>query len=602
MKKFICKHKKLLMVCLFALLVSSLCFGTLMTASAWKISTSYTVVYRDSNAAVQPSKYNLSYSELTALDVKGTQETYAMTVNGQYYNYADTATALTVENELLVSSVKPDTEQTESSDNITYLYYRIVGSGADYVAVSCSPEKSGSKYTVSSLRLTNPAIYEFCTVNFIEDTVLDEITLVGRSSFFTITLEVDIPINSLYTVEYGTDTPITSTTSLDYNDIYQFEQSDDEEHNIVINGQIYEASSMANKTLTVNKLVAGTFGDDYYTDGSGFYYGTNLYYCNGDETFFSYADTRTTLLSNTVKVYSPLVITEAGTYVLCIVEESYDTAADEPEYSYTRSAFITVVVNPSFQIPVPEKTGYTFTGWYTDEACTNLFEEDYFSSDMVLYAGFRLNQYTIVFNGNGHTSGSMANQVCEYSKTYSLESNSFTKTGYEFLGWSQSQTATTATYQDGGSITNLSTEDGATVTLFAVWKASTYTVIFQGPTSSVKMTCSIDQEYTVYDGSALTKEGHTLIGYSYQNGNGAQVEFALGEKFINIAQAGETVYLYTCFDVNQIYITFIIPGFNGEEDEVITIEVDWGTPTTDVISQNVDSLLLEVEDGQELPN
>ena len=377
-------------------------------------------------------------------------------------------------------------------------------------------------------------------------------------------------INTNYTVEYGSNAPLITTTSLDYNDIYQYTKKGTvEDFGIVVNGQVYGNANVEGKTITVNKLVAGTVGDDSYVDGSGFQYERYLYYCNGEDTFFNQADTGTVLLksSKTVNVTRPLVITEAGEYVLCVVQSDYDTNADEPEYTYERSAFLTVVVNPDFEIPVPEKTGYTFTGWYTDKDCTNLFTDDYFSSDMVLYSGFRPNQYTIVFNGNGHTSGSMSNLVCDYNTSYNLTTNTFAKTGYEFLGWSQSQTATTATYQDGGSITNLSTEDGATVTLFAVWKASTYTVIFQGPTSIYTMTCNIDQEYTVYDGSTFTKEGHTLIGYSYQNGNGAQVEFALGEKFINIGQAGETVYLYTCFDVNTIYITFIIQGVNGEKDE-----------------------------------
>lgn len=409
-------------------------------------------------------------------------------------------------------------------------------------------------------------------------------------------------INTNYTVEYGSATATSTQTSVTYDIVYAYDKIGTvDDFGIVINGQVYGNANIEGKTITVNKLVAGTVADSTGTSNNAtnrtF---TSLYYKIDSQPYLYDASTGTEKTGKNIFVEEPLVITTAGTYQICVIRDVQEVGVVETTHTYTRSAFLTVVVNPNLEIPVPEKTGYTFTGWYTDEACTNLFEEDYFSSDMVLYAGFRPNQYTIVFNGNGHTSGSMSNLVCDYGTSYNLTTNSFVKTGYEFLGWSQTQSATTATYTDESSIKNLSSTDGATINLYAVWKASTYTVIFQGPTSNYTMTCTIDQEYTVYDGSALTKEGHTLTGYSI--GENGPLGFPLGSTFMNIAQAGETVYLYTCFDVNQIYITFIIPGLNGEKDEVITIEVDWGTPTTDVISQNVDSLLLEVEDGQELPN
>ncbi len=78
--------------------------------------------------------------------------------------------------------------------------------------------------------------------------------------------------------------------------------------------------------------------------------------------------------------------------------------------------------------------------------------------------------YTIKYNANGGT-GAPGNQTKWKGQTLTLSSTKPTRTGYSFLGWSTSSSATSATYSAGGSYT----ADSA-ATLYAVWKANTYTV------------------------------------------------------------------------------------------------------------------------------
>lgn len=80
--------------------------------------------------------------------------------------------------------------------------------------------------------------------------------------------------------------------------------------------------------------------------------------------------------------------------------------------------------------------------------------------------------YTITYNANGG-SGAPANQTKWKNQTLTLSSTKPTRTGYSFLGWSTSSTATTVTYSAGGSYTA-----NAAATLYAVWKANTYKVIY----------------------------------------------------------------------------------------------------------------------------
>lgn len=80
--------------------------------------------------------------------------------------------------------------------------------------------------------------------------------------------------------------------------------------------------------------------------------------------------------------------------------------------------------------------------------------------------------YTIKYNANGGT-GAPGSQTKWKDQKLTLSSTKPTRTGYTFLGWSTSSTATSATYSAGSSYTN-----NSAATLYAVWKANTYTVTY----------------------------------------------------------------------------------------------------------------------------
>ena len=80
--------------------------------------------------------------------------------------------------------------------------------------------------------------------------------------------------------------------------------------------------------------------------------------------------------------------------------------------------------------------------------------------------------YTITYNANGG-SGAPGSQTKWKDQSLTLSSTKPTRTGYSFLGWSTSSTATSATYTAGGSYTS-----NSAATLYAVWKANTYTVTY----------------------------------------------------------------------------------------------------------------------------
>lgn len=79
--------------------------------------------------------------------------------------------------------------------------------------------------------------------------------------------------------------------------------------------------------------------------------------------------------------------------------------------------------------------------------------------------------YTISYNANGG-SGAPSSQSKAYNKALVLSSAKPTRTGYAFQGWATSASGSVA-YAPGATYTA-----NASVTLYAVWKANTYTVSY----------------------------------------------------------------------------------------------------------------------------
>lgn len=230
----------------------------------------------------------------------------------------------------------------------------------------------------------------------------------------------------------------------------------------------------------------------------------------------------------------------------------------------------------------PTKTGYTFTGWYTDPECNNKYTEDKVIGNITLYAGFRANTYTIVFNANTG-SGSMSNQSMTYDTAANLTANTFTKDKYTFKGW-----ATTAggavEYTDGQSVKNLTATDGATINLYAVWELNSYTVSFvvDGETTST-INVNIDASATLPE--EPSKEGYNFIGWFLEDGT----------QYTNQAITADTV-LTAKFEIIKCTVTFIVDG-----EVYARYECDYGTNLSELLSQNVNTLLYSVE-GEYSPN
>ena len=228
---------------------------------------------------------------------------------------------------------------------------------------------------------------------------------------------------------------------------------------------------------------------------------------------------------------------------------TYDTAADLTLNGYT-------------------KTGYTFTGWNTQsdgggtaytngQNVTNLTAIE--GGTVTLYAQWRANSYTIRFDGNTADSGSTQDQAMTYDQAANLTLNGYTKTGYSFTGWNIQADGWGTSYTDGQNVTNLTAIEGETITLYAQWRANTYTIKFDGNTADGGDTS--DQSMTYDTAANLTINGYTKTGYTFTSWNtqpdGGGTAYNNEQSVVNLTPGeGDVVTLYAQWHANDYKVAF----------------------------------------------
>ncbi len=96
------------------------------------------------------------------------------------------------------------------------------------------------------------------------------------------------------------------------------------------------------------------------------------------------------------------------------------------------------------------------------------------ASNVTIGHTFIGNPYTVSFNKNAaDATGEMADQAFVYDVSKTLTANTFSRAGYDFAGWSLTPDGDVA-YANEGSVSNLTTESGATVILYAKWTTTSW--------------------------------------------------------------------------------------------------------------------------------
>ena len=179
--------------------------------------------------------------------------------------------------------------------------------------------------------------------------------------------------------------------------------------------------------------------------------------------------------------------------------------------------------NLTLQKSAPTRSGYTFVGWATSNTATsaaasasqygnkaltaaNMSAGVTYSGNaaLTLYAVWS-KTLTLTYNANSGSNAPSAQSATIYNATtsykFTISSTVPTRTGYNFLGWATSNTATSASYSTGGNITISSN-----TTLYAVWQRKTYAITYNAnkPSAASGSVSNMPSNQTKTHGTAIT--------------------------------------------------------------------------------------------------
>lgn len=289
-------------------------------------------------------------------------------------------------------------------------------------------------------------------------------------------------------------------------------------------------------------------------------------------------------------------------------------------------------------VSAPTRTGYTLNGYYAESGCSNKIAAAngtlqtsvtvsgtvwtssgkwaHTPAAATIYAGWTANTYYVKFNANGGDDGEMSNQTLHYDASETLNECEFTRTGYTFAGWAESEGGSVA-YADKETATfNLTSTQGATANLYAKWTAKGYTVTLNvdednkgtivGATTSQDVT--YDAATTTVPNRPTAANGYALDGYYTDqlgegtkviNGDGTWIASVLGytDEDAKWVHDGD-VTLYAYYKKAEITNLVAAPGVIAP-GETITI-----TPTIEPTPTGTTKVCWEVQysNGTPLPS
>ncbi len=226
-------------------------------------------------------------------------------------------------------------------------------------------------------------------------------------------------------------------------------------------------------------------------------------------------------------------------------------------------------------------TGWTFKGWatsenggvvYTDmQAVKNL--TDVKDAVVTLYAVWEQNVYTVNYNPNrpagasGTVTGSTAESSHVYDTASGLTVNGFALAGWTFKGWSTTEGGGKV-YDDGVSVSTLVSENGGSITLYAVWEQNVYTVNYNpnkpAAASGIIQGTMFSSSHVYDTASGLTENGFSLTGWTFKGWATTEDGDKLYDDGVSVStlvsENGGSITLYAVWEANSHTITLNAMG------------------------------------------
>ena len=214
------------------------------------------------------------------------------------------------------------------------------------------------------------------------------------------------------------------------------------------------------------------------------------------------------------------------------------------------------------EIPLPEKNGAVFEGWYTaaDYSGEPITQIQCAGENVQLFAKWSDAVYTVRYELNGGVLHGEENPE-SVTSAGGYELKAPVRQGYIFLGW-YDQPYGGERYESVGG------DSAKNITLYALWQKcdDLFTVYYDlnGGEPNAENPVSVGAG-EVHKLNGVSRTGYTFLGWNTEkDGSGEYVEYLYG--------VDETLYLYAVFEPKAYVIRYIFEGaYEGEETNPNTV-------------------------------
>ncbi len=226
---------------------------------------------------------------------------------------------------------------------------------------------------------------------------------------------------------------------------------------------------------------------------------------------------------------------------------NFDSLGGTPVDNLT-AEYQTVISKPAD----PSRLGYSFDGWYLDSNYMTEYEFNLMGSqNIVLYAKWIINTYTINFDSNGGTS---VNSITELYQNSIFEPEDPTKENYDFDGWFTDENFTLRY-----GFLEMGYEN---ITLYAKWIPHEFTITFVTNNNQ-----NIDQIVAGYQTIIEEPETPVKQGYDF---NGWYLDQEFLQQYEFDTMENQNITLYASWSLKSYPIYFNTLG--GSSIEAINVE------------------------------
>ena len=240
-------------------------------------------------------------------------------------------------------------------------------------------------------------------------------------------------------------------------------------------------------------------------------------------------------------------------------------AAPTDGNTYNITDTVTVLGNTGSLV----KTGYTFAGWNTAANGSGISYSggDTFamgSSNVTLYAQWTEKTYSVTYDGNGNTGGTVPVDGTTYhagdTATVLGNTGSLVRTGYTFNVWNTVANGTGTSYT-GSDTFAIGTSN---VTLYAQYNVNQYTVTFDSQGGSAVGPITADYGSLITAPTAPTKTGYDFGGWYKEAGLTTEWDFGTD------TVPASDITLYVKWTIKEYTVTF--EDYDGTTLKTETVE------------------------------